>query len=456
MDILDNLMYASYISGTQPAMPLGFPPQPAQGAPVDRIISDYLPAFPALAAPPNVGSAAAPVFSYGNADKLDFCTYDDSLSVERAIVRHWFDIDAQVNYDAAGLTGPGVPPAGDRYSSFIDSSSYHLIYAYLLENTRMLQIFERLIERYFYDEEFGIADNNQVFAWIQNSERLFFKNDTPRTTNIRSLIRPNSDATRRNAYWRMFGMDLAFGDIYSTGGGAVAYNKAKVSNQQFVPLFEKYLAEVWQSYMNANNTSGINSSDINIVVDLARQLQEVLLARRGNPANTYANQNLSREEFSSVLLASWFTFIISDNTPVVNFLNCESSTIGERLHKIGNKVGIPAHSKSQALFEMAAPASNVLTTIEIGGVLDNPGVMPNILTSLIPPVAANTTVNMNLMTDLLTIINNWERATGHRIKTAPANLTGTVQAQQPQQAQQNGMGRVQQNGAGVKPKPAMN
>ena len=126
-------------------------------------------------------------------------------------------------------------------------------------------------------------------------------------------------------------------------------------------------------------------------------------------------------------MTSWFTFIISDDTPVVNFLNCQSSTIGERLIKIGNKVGIPAHGKCQSLFEMAGAASTILITIEAGGVLDNDSVMQNILSSLNPPVVPS--VNANYMTDFLTIINNWEKATGHKIKNPEANITGTVRIQ---------------------------
>jgi hypothetical protein len=337
-----------------------------------------------------------------------------------------------VNYDTGGVTPTGGAANGVRLASFEESSTYHLINAYLLENTRILQIFERFVEKYLVDEEFGIAANSQVFNWIQNAERLFFKSDTQVFSNIRSLIRPSSDASRRNAYWRMFGMDLAFGDINSQNNGSLAYHKAKSTNQEFVPLFEKYLCEIWQGYINSRNTAGVNTADINILVDLAQQLREMLIARRGNTdLNTYANLNLSREEFSSVLVTSWFTFIISDNTPVVEFLNCQSSTIGERLLKIGAKVGIPAHRKCQSLFEMAGPAANILINIEAGNILDNPGVMQSILSSLNPnPPAAPQQVNVDFMTDFLTVINNWEKATGHRIKNPEGNITGTVKIQQ--------------------------
>jgi hypothetical protein len=429
MDIIDNIIYANSLSPLQPSLPI----PPGLPGPTNRITSDYVATFPIPAAPPNVGSVAAPVFNYPNAVKMDFCAYEDPAVIESTSLRHWHDITNQVNYDQVGVRPFNTPQGGvDRFSTFERCSNYHLISAYLLENTRLLQIFEKLIEKYLRDEEFGIAGNPLAFNWIQNSERLFFKNDASRSTNIRSLIRPDSGASRRNAYWRMFGMDLAFGEMGSPSFTQPEYFKARVSNQQFVALFEKYLSEIWQGYINANNTSGVNTADIDIVVTLATQLRELLIARRGSAVNRYAHQNLSREEFSSVFMTSWFTFVISDDTPLVQFLSCESSTIGERLAKIGAKVGVPAHAKSQSLFEMAGAASTILSTIEVGGVLDNAAVMPNILRSLIPPVAPS--VNANYMTDLLTVINHWEKATGHRIKNPEANIRGTVSILQPRPA----------------------
>ena len=434
MDIIDNIVYASFASALQPLTTQSYT------AADPRIRSKFISPFPpnpATFVPDNVGTATEPVFTYQVDEKMIYSANEDPEIIEDAILRHWYDVNARVSYDSSGVKTLGVTlAAGDsRYSKFEKSSTYHLIFAYLVENTRILQIFERMIERYLHDEDFGIADHTLAFNWIQNSERLFFKNDSLRSSNVRSLIRPSADATRRNAYWRMFGMDLAFGDINSTSG-QLPYTKARTSNQQFIPVFEKYLSEIWQSFINANNSSGVNTADINIVIDLATQLRELLVARRGNVgSSSYANLNLSREEFSSVLMTSWFTFIVSDDTPVVQFLKCQSSTIGERLIKIGNKVGIPAHNKCQTLFEMAGAAANILRVIEEGGVFDDPARMPDIFRSLIPP--GGTDEDKNFMSDFLTVINNWEKATGHKIKNTEANIIAKV--------------KVQQNGTKVQP-----
>jgi hypothetical protein len=413
MDIIDNLIYATCISPLQQTFAAGTAgPQPQA---VNRIVSDYIPAFPMPAAPTLAGTA----YTYTLADKMNFCSYNDNGIIEASVLRHWHDIDAQASYDSNGINSGGI-----TYSSFHDSSNYHLLYAYLLENTRILQIFERLLEKFFEDEDLGIPGNNQVVSWFHNSEQVFFK------SRAVSRIRPNTDTVRRNAYWRMFGMDLAFGDIDSQSN-TVPYYKAKSSNQQFILLFERYLAEIWQGYINARNSAGENHSDINVIRDLAIQLRELLLARRGVAGLSYANQNLSREEFYSVLITSWFTFIISDNTPVVDFLNCQSSTIGERLMKIGAKVGIPAHTKCQSLFEMAGAASNILVSLEVGGFLDNPAAIQTILSALNPPPAIPPQqIYINFMEDFLTVINNWEKATGHRIKNPEARITGALKVEQ--------------------------
>ncbi len=409
MDAIDNLIFATLQSPLQ------------NGATIssDYIAMPFGAVVPVNATPAGVSN---PVYSFLTADKELYTSFGDYSVIENAMIRHWHDVDAAGTY---------VWPAAIQLSDFSQSSTYHLMYAYLLENTRILQIFERLLDKNVFDEELGIAPQQRVFQWMVNAEKLFFKDESSRSHNIRSLIRPSYDANRRNAYHRMFGMDLAFGDINSTAGENLPYRKARSVNQQFIPLFEKYLSEIWQGYINARNISGANTSDVNNLVELATQIRELLSARRGGrpggaPA-VYSSRNLSFEEYSSVIMLTWFTNVISSNTAVVQFLNCQSSTIGERLLKIGAKVGVPAHTKCQSLFEMAGPAANILTLLEAGGYLDNNAAMQTMLSSLNPgnPIS----IDSDNMNNFLTVINNWEKATGHKIKNPEANISGTVRLQ---------------------------
>ncbi len=157
-----------------------------------------------------------------------------------------------------------------------------------------------------------------------NTENLFYKY-LPNTSyrNITSDFRQIADATRRHAYFRMFGMDLAFGDAVSNN--PVSYYKAEYNNQPFILLFEKFLTEIWQAYTNASNTSGANTTDMFVIVDTAQKIQEMLMSRRTTETtfNNYRYFNLSREEFASVVMMSWLYEVVSYDSPIVNFLRLQ-------------------------------------------------------------------------------------------------------------------------------------
>ncbi len=397
MDALDNIIYAALN-------------RPLTSGPIQ---SDY------TTTPSGYGVINSAPYYFDNNDKMNFVCWPDPEIIELAITRHWYDISI-------------APPISYQWSftavatiltDFTFGSPYHLITAYLSENSRIIQIFQRMIETYLHDEDFGIPTDPQVLRWIQNTERLFFKDGFQR--HPQSAIRPSLEATRRNAYYRLFGLELAFGEPEVQG--QANSKKPKASNKQFIVLFEQYLSEVWQAYVNIKNQVGANSTDSINLTSLAQQLRELLNARRGYQIRgnqPYTQENLAYEEFHSVLLTSWFAFAFSyDTSPIVQFLNCQSNTIGERLLKLGAKVGLPAHQKSQALFDLAGAAGSVLRAIELG-VLENPTWITRMFTN--PPDPAT----VPLLNDLLTVINNWEKATGHKIKNREANVAGTVKVAQ--------------------------
>ncbi len=421
MDIIDNVIFASNIN-----RPSFFPPIPTPiiGNNPSGITSEYGPPL-VVSNPVNVGLISDPVYTYIGtsptlgSEKFQFCSLADFSNIERAIKFHWFDIVNRVLYKDGGINLGTI-----LYSDFSKNYEYHLIYAYLIENTKILDIFAKVLEIYFNSEDFGTTDNELAFNWLTNSEALFYKNDTLGTSTISSFIRSNPNSIRRNAYWRMFGMDLSFSQSSSESS---LYFKSKQANSEFVVIFEKYLSEFWQAYANANNSSGVNSSDYSVLEDLALQLKELLAARRGSTTLPFRASTLSKEEYYSVLITSWFLFAISYDSPIVKFLKCQSTTAGERLLKIGSKVGIPCHQKSQTLFEMASAASNILRKIENGGLLDN---ITDIRDIVRAQIISTTDVKTNVLTDLLTLINNWEKATGHRIKNVDNRVSGVVNARQ--------------------------
>ena len=126
----------------------------------------------------------------------------------------------------------------------------------------------------------------------------------------------------------------------------------------------------------------------------------------------------------------WLFFIISFDSPVVDFLNCNANTPGERLINIGRKVGLPAHTKSIAILDIAQPMNLILRSMELG-LFNNSNFIQRVLRSqsTINPIVNPTPQEIDILNNLLLIINNWEKATGHRIKNPEANISGTVRVQ---------------------------
>jgi hypothetical protein len=161
------------------------------------------------------------------------------------------------------------------------------------------------------------------------------------------------------------------------------------------------------------------------IVDTGQKLQEMLMSRR-TTESTFTNYryfNLSREEYASVVMMSWLFEVVSYDSPVVNFLRCNGTTPGERLTNIGKRVGIPAHGKSEGLLDIAPPMNTLLRRIELGD-YSNEGTVTDIVLAQVnsgptdPPRLA--------LNDLLLIINNWEKATGHKIKNPQFAVNGSV------------------------------
>lgn len=394
MDLLNNLLFtATNTVGSMPALnPKFFP----------------LPPLIQNAVPQNRGS----YYAYDLNRVEEFCAFDDTDYIQDAIQKHWADVVRHISY-----TGPGNLPL---YTD-LTNPPYHIIYAYLVENTRIVQIFERLIFLYLHDEKLNKAttpQNRLAFQWIINTENLFFKY-LPNTSfrNLTSQVRSQADATRRNAYFRLLGMDLAFGD---QNNNPAVYHRAEFNNQPLVRLVEDLLREIWQAYTNARNQIGPNTTDLFNIIDTAQKIQELLMSRRTTESDftNYRYFNLSREEYASVVMMSWLMEAVSYDSPLVQYLKCNGNTPGERLINVGIKVGLQAHSKSEGLMDIAPPMNTFLRRIELGD-YNNEGIVRTIINSQANNLPVNDPNRIALM-EILSIINNWEKATGHRIKSRDA------------------------------------
>jgi len=310
-------------------------------------------------------------------------------------------------------------PSINRKSFACASRWDHLIYAYLVENTCAYKIFRNVLIEYLHGEKLGVPFEGAQF-WLRNTEELFYSDPAPFSVyNVSSHIRPDLEATRRNNYFRMFGMDLNHG---TTDNKPYGFVKPDGSNRDFVSTFEDFLQEVWTGIVNSSNTSGSNSTDKASIANLARQLHDMLNDRR-------LNGNISREEFFFVSMMSWFHLTLEFNFPIIASLRAEGTREDQRLYRIADRVGVPAHAKSYDFFQLAEPMSRILIMLETGIFNDE---------AAVPLLYTNSGTN-DIESDMRTVITHWGYATGRDMKVrrganisiASNNYRGYTSAQVP-------------------------
>src|SRR5688572_12285841 len=295
--------------------------------------------------------------------------------------------------EASAGIGALVPPSVVSWD--------HLIYAYMVEQTRVYEIFRRVIHAFVVGEELGVADA-AALRWLRTTEALFYDDAPPfQIYASTSWIRPDVRAARRNAYYRMFGMDLSHGTDDSR---PYPYEKPREANGEFAPTFEELLREVWRGIENVQNLAGANPTDEAAIEDLTVTLFEMLASRR-------QNGNLAREELAYVSTMAWFHLTVSHNTPIVTTIGAEASSPEERLMKIGARVGLPAHARSHSYFRIADPISAILRFIEAGAFN-------------VAPLASSALFNQPALRNAMTeIITQWSLATGRDMKARKVAVT---------------------------------
>ena len=174
--------------------------------------------------------------------------------------------------------------------------------------------------------------------------------------------------------------------------------RAEAANTEFVSTFEEFLREVWVGMENFRNETGANPTDNAKIADLAEKLQAMLTTRR-------ETGNLSREEFVFVSWMSWFHLTVDSDLPIIKDLRAQATLPEERLFKIAQRVGLPAHGLSRSYFEIADSISQILLTIETG-VFNDAAAAPALYT---PQVGGPEDA-------MRTIIRHWSIITGREMK----------------------------------------
>jgi hypothetical protein len=338
-------------------------------------------------------AAEATLTSFNSTQLADFLEQSWAAALSGVPIPNPFEINAA---EAAALAGMA------RFNRFEPAGAlapppdgpvpfHHLIYAFALENTRMVEIFRRVITEFALGERLSLGSATTQ-RWAQVTEELFFTH--PRAYSIRGItsdVRPNHGAVRRNAYYRVLGFDLSHGQ---DDGSPYPYPKAEIANREFSQLFEALLREVWLGFKNRANISGENATDDAAIEELLRRLREMLSARRLGGA-------LAREEFDAIAMLSWFHLTILFNTAITNDLRANASGAADRLRLIGQKVALAPHSRADAFIQLAQPLSIILRAIEFD-------LVPSAASLYFGPFTA----------DMLTIITQWSIAVGQNLKDA--------------------------------------
>ena len=256
-------------------------------------------------------------------------------------------IDAAVQGFAPAL--PALAPAGPTF----DNTTDHIAYAWSIENTRIYDIFAKVLKTYRSGDQLGKPRQSRRF-W-DTTERLFFSAPPSDTMwNISSSLRADETAQRISTYWSMLGLSLAPSAEAAQGQ---PYQKPAAANTEFVPAFESFARAVWCGIVNRQNNQGLNYTDNEAIASGARHLSEMFAALR-------MNGNLAREEFRSVAIMSWLHLAVRGNSPAVEELGASAGSPDQRLLKIATRVGMSPHPKSRALFDLSLPLSTLLTLIE--------------------------------------------------------------------------------------------
>jgi hypothetical protein len=280
----------------------------------------------------------------------------------------------------------------------------HLIYAYIIENTRIFDIFAKVLDTYMFTEQLETPSAESQLFW-RNLEYLIFGDAMPSMVwTATSRSRRDEIADRLTAYYWMFGIDLSHApDIAAQH----PYQKPAAANRDFIPTFEALAREVWRGIVNARNTSGANDTDATVIATLARRLYDMMATRR-------INGNLSREEFRAVSVISFLNLAVQYDSPAVVDLKASASSPEMRLQKIGERVQMNCHVKSKPFFDLAGPFSTLMQSIESGAFNTPAGA------ELLYKQTPANIVSRNAEE----VIDQYSLATGRDLKSKPVLVTG--------------------------------
>jgi hypothetical protein len=282
----------------------------------------------------------------------------------------------------------------------------HLIYAYLIENTRIYDVFSKVLETYIFSEQLETPSPASQQFW-RNTEYLIYGDGMPTMLwSPVSRLRRDEVANRLTLYYWMFGLDISHAQ---EAAAKHPYEKPAAANRDFIPTFEAFAREVWRGIINAKNISGANDADAAVIATLARRLFDMMATRR-------LNGNLSREEFRAVAVMAWLHLAVMYDSPAVVDLKATASSPEQRLAKIAERVGMRVHPKAKSLFDLAQPFSSLMQQIETGRFNDVTGAQILI------------TLGNDIESNAETVIDQYSLATGRDVKAQVVTVSDRSKA----------------------------
>lgn len=227
---------------------------------------------------------------------------------------------------------------------------HHLMYAFCVEATNMMAIYRKIIITANDSEDLNFFHEDSQ-RWMRNTESLWRM-----TRGATDIVNDGGRRARHNAYFRMFGLDI--GKLLNQD---TPFDKPAAANRDFVRVFEELLYEVWNAFTNRRNTSGPDTTDPVAIREICETLHDMLTDRR-------LHGTLSQVEYAAVAEMSWYYLAIdgmnNQNSPIVQDMRAEATTPDERLRRLGESVGIPAHPRTRSLLKLAERVSLLLIEIE--------------------------------------------------------------------------------------------
>ena len=126
----------------------------------------------------------------------------------------------------------------------------HLIYAYMIENTRIVEIFRRVVHELTHGEKLG-APSVETLHWLRNTEELFYRDASVVFRHGASQLGRGLTAKRRGAPPTI--ACSAWTSITAHADNKpYPFARAEAANKEFVSTFEELLREVWIGIINAS------------------------------------------------------------------------------------------------------------------------------------------------------------------------------------------------------------